>query len=387
MATSDLPTPDDLVQAAQAKLRSKLDPGGTGAVDLRAGSELDTLVSVAAALASRNTSHIAERLKQRSIRSATGADLEAVGQDLKGLKKKLAAAATGFVYVQRTGTAATTIPAGTRFAVPQSGTQKAVVFTADADVPVALGDTGSPTPIAVAATCADKGLIGNVKLTAITNIPDPLPDTTWSIATPPGGALDFGGGADDEDEETYRARLFEAVVEPGTAAGVKTGAKNVPGVLDATVIEPLDGTLVVVVGDANYLLPAALKTTVTLALNDWRPLGPALRVQPYTVVDVAVTATLYMQRALPNYDTAKLQADAVAAVTTYFKNRAHPDEYFLAAIEAAVMGVHAETQDVVLAAPNADVKRFVDSSYSGLSALTRYVLSTVQVTLSGPLTQ
>lgn len=385
---ADLPTTSDLLDAGQGALRTALDPAGTGAVNLRAGSKNDTLLSVAIALQTRGLSYASARIAAARLSSATDTDLDTVGMDLFGEPRKDVAFAIGTAYLQRSGTAATVIPAGTRVAVPAAAGQSAVVFNTTADVSVGASVLTATAAIQAAAA----GAASNVPLASVTAILDALPDTTWTLYVPISGPPPdtIGFGADAETDDVYRARLQQLAINATVATqyAILQAALAVPGVMYATAVEPLDGTVVLYVGDAQYGLPAAGVTLVTQALLTVRALGLPVLVRPYAATVVSIAARAYMTRALTNYDVAGIQAAAYAAITDLFTGSARAEEYYLSAIEAAVFKGDPEVQDVQLDAPASNSRRPPDTGYGSITALVRYYVtpSSVSITVLPPQT-
>lgn len=395
---STLPTVSDLLSVGQASLRQSIDPNGTGAIDLNPGSRLDIFLSAALALATRNTAHVANRVAARSKQSARGEDLDVIASDLYNTQRKPSNPATGTVYLQRSGSTATVIPFGSRFAVPASGSQPAVTFFASEDVP------SSTTYAAVAVQAVTNGSAGNVALSAITKIVDTLPDTGWSLYVPTVGdpvlagasAPDVIAGGDDGEvgnDDAFVARLnqssFDAAQTPGTYLGMKAAMLEVPGVFDATLISPGDGTIRIFAGDVNYNLSSALKASVLAAAETVRAFGNPVIVLPYTVVNVSVVGNIYMRRPVRNYDSAAIASQAVSNVLDYFTSgRESPDSYFTDKIGAAMESAHAETQSVTLSSPSSSVLPQPSGNYSGVSTINRYVTSTslVKVAVLDPRT-
>lgn len=391
MAT-DLPIQSEMLAIAQQALRSKADPGATGAINLRPGSRLDLFQSCALALASRNTAHVADRVAARSRRSAKGDDLDIIAADIYNTSRKPANKSTGTVYLQRAGSTATVIPAGSRFAVPAAGSQQSVPFAATGDVP------SSGTKVAVPVRCALDGVVGNVQLQNITSITDTLPDTGWALYVPAPGdpvlngaaAADVIAGGDDGedgDDDAFAARLalssFDAAKTPGTYAGIKATVLAVPGISDATVISPGDGSIRIFCGDVNYLLSQALQAAVLAAVETIRAFGNPAFVLPYTVDYVTIVGNIYMNRAVRNYDASAISEQAVANVIDYFKRgRESPDSYFVDKISAAMEAAHDETQSVTLSQPGSDVPPGAPSTYAAASSITRYVTNSSYISIA-----
>lgn len=387
-----LPTPDELLAIGQTALRVGLDGSGTGAIDINPGSRHDLFLSVAVALAARNAAHIADRAAARSPRDGRGDDLDETGIDIYNSPRKPANAAVGTIYLARTSTNATYIPQGSRFTAPASGSTPAVVFSGDRDVPVSAGTLSVAVPL----TCTETGAVGNVLLSSLTAVTDPLPVTDWVPFVPSpghpvlaGGSVDVIGGGDDGEignDLAYSARLlkssFDAATSPGLYEGVLASVLAVQGIFDATVIEPADGTLRIFCGDVNYMLPVALRNAVLAALPRSRCFGVPAFVLPYTVVRVAISGSIYMNRPVNNYDTNAVAQRAVANTVAYFQSgRASPDSYFLSAISAAYETADDDVQSVVLATPGSDVRPASPAAYATLPTINRYVADAASISV------
>jgi uncharacterized phage protein gp47/JayE len=423
MATN-LATPAELATLAQQKLRSLVDPAGTGAVDLSPGSRNDNMISVNTALYTRLMQYAADRASARSLATATGDDLDALVADIYQDARKSANAATGYVYLIRDGssTVATYIPYGTRFAVPATNTQQAVTFFSTQDVVVAsgAGTVHSGGSIAVPCQCVSADETGNVAVSQITQILDTLPDTTWSLTLPTSSPTFISllssavtsnpfmaGGASAEDDDTFRARIQQSAFDDskrrGTRAAIQAGALSVPGIASVTVVEPGDGTVLVFCGDSSYNLSPTTQAAVQVELENWRAFGVPTLVRPYNVVTVTVNATMYMQQPLQNYNTSggpgSLQAQAISNIQTYFKSRQRPDEFFGNLIESAIASASSGTQQVVInsistssgAAPDGtgSIRRVADSAYGSVQSMVRYIVTatSLRVNVAPPLTQ
>lgn len=378
---ADLPSTDELVAIGRAAFRAAIDPEGTGTVNLRPGSRNDAALGVMAALGTRLANYAAGRAAARLLSSATGDDLDALGVDLYHEKRKAEAFATGQIRLTRGGSSATSIPAGSRFAVPATDTSAAVVFYAPADVP------SSATSALVPLTAVESGESGNIGTpAAVTTILDPLPDTTWAIDTgyddPPASA--FGGGAPAESDDTYRARLQQLTpnVSGGTRAALVQGSTRVGGVGEVTPIEPFDGTVILYAGDANHVLPQAMSDAIETGLLDWRAFGLPVLPRTYDAQTVQIVATVHMARSVALYTNEDLRGLCTAAVIDYFARRERPDEYFLNGIESALFAGHPEVQNVVLTTPSVDVPRPTDASYGAITALARYTVSAASIALT-----
>lgn len=386
-----LPTVDELADRAEQSTRLALDAPGRGDVDLHDGSRLTALVGMQVGLALRVGRYSSDRVIAARTSTAVDDDLDECGLDDFGEDgaRKDATAATGTVRLLRSpGRPATTIPQGSRFAVPATGTSPAVVFNAARTVAVLLNETTVDVPV----VAVEAGTAGNISDPAsVTQVVDVLPDTTWACTAPPAGTV-FGGGDVREDDDTYRARLLSAspdeVREKGTLRAVRFGALKVPGVRFVQAVEPGGGSIVLYVGDPSYALPAALREAVATELLNWRCLGVPVDLRAYTVVDVPVVATIYMARDLSFYSLDTLREAAVVNVLAYFDNRVSADEYFTDMIRSACARVHPEVQRVVVSAPASDQQRVGAPAYAYLATINRYrcTRDNVRVTFANPST-
>jgi hypothetical protein len=248
------------------------------------------------------------------------------------------------------------------------------------------------TTVNVPLEAVDVGEAGNITdPTTVTQILDPLPDAAWAVTTPAAGTV-FGGGAEVESDAVYRARLLQIGTEDndqrGTLRAILAGVLRVPGVRYATVVEPLNGTVVAFLGDAGYALPLALQQAVRTELLDWRCFGPPLDLRPLTPVSVQVTATIYMARTLENYDAAAITAAAETLVLAYMAARPHPDEYFVEMLAGAIAQAHPEVQHVVLTDPAVSALRPADGTYGSATTINHYRVDAgkLRLTLAPPLT-
>lgn len=340
------PTLDEIAHAAEQGLREVLDPGATGAVNLRPGSRNSALVSAITQVSTRLVAHATERAAATRVSTATGDDLDQIATDDYETERLPATRAVGTVYLVRSSAAAATvIPRGSRFAAA------GVVFEATQDVSagVAVGSQRVAAPV----QALQDGTQGNVALSTITTIVDALPDRTWALYVP--ALFDplyppdvIGGGSSRETDDELRARLLDVSPDdtraPGSLAAVRHGARTVPGVRDVLVIEPGNGTLAVIAGDASYALPAAMRRAIELELRKWRAHGVPALVRGFDVRLVTIAATVHLARAVSQYDAGAIATAARARIHEYFAAREHPDEVFADAIVSALHRAHEDVQ-------------------------------------------
>ena len=161
-----------------------------------------------------------------------------------------------------------------------------------------IDETGQ---VMVAAECLETGTIGNVAAGTVVLLGEPLEGVTAVTNPEP-----FSGGTDEEDDDSYRARVIAAYDEPlsGARRDYVAWAKQVPGVGGVYPIPLADGpgTVTVLITDsngepANQTLIDAVQQHIA---PDGRmggglaPIGALVTVDAPEVfeVDIAVTLTL-----------------------------------------------------------------------------------------------
>lgn len=178
------------------------------------------VLSVVLALAHRGVYKVGEeRSKQNLALTATGTDLDLIGEE-NGVPRKGAEAAAVTV----------TIPAADDITVPITATFIAALngqlYTVNGP---AVGVLGSAT---VSLTCTTLGAVGNLQPGDTLNIVSPLPGV-GAIATV--DTVDNVGAEEEEDDE-YRLRVLFAIRATkggGNANDYKTWAEGVAGVVRA----------------------------------------------------------------------------------------------------------------------------------------------------------
>ena len=198
-----------------------------------------------------------------------------------GVDRKAAAFATGtFTF---SGTDTTVIPAGTRVARDSDG----IEYATDA-----LGTiTGGVAHIA--ATAVEAGVAGNMTDPTDVSLVEPIAGITGVILNG-----DFADGADEENDEDYRARILLRVQEPpagGTAADFERWALEVAGVDKAWTfpITPSAGSVTVA-----YLGTAA-SATVEAYIEERMPVTTDLFIEKLTGSAFILPFDMYIQIA-PN---------------------------------------------------------------------------------------
>lgn len=267
------------------------------------GTRYDMIVGAAAAVADRVIGYAADRFKATYVDGAKGTDLTVLADDHYGIERFAAVPASGNVTFTRlapTGVSVT-IPTGTKLATARNAQGVEIRFATSA--PAAWGSgVGGTVTVNVQAQIA--GVAGNVAAASITRILDPLPES-FSVTN----AALLAGGAEVETDDALRARVrgFSTTIRRGTFAALEFGAKEVPGVANATAVEDVTGAATVYVADASGgstgtpqdvvvgLSPdGSMTRTVAIELMNWRAVGAKVGVVggALLTVDVAVQLTL-----------------------------------------------------------------------------------------------
>lgn len=235
---------------------------------------------------------INETGKQNLLRYAKGNNLDHLGA-LVGAKRIPAAAATTTIKVELSAVLGNnaTIPAGTRFTAGDN-----VFFSLDHTMIITAGQlTGQGS-----ATCTQSGSIGNGYLAGqVKTLVDPLPyvKSVSNVTT-------SEGGADIQDDESYRDNIHEAPESfsvAGPEGAYKYHAKRASSqIVDVAVLSPEPGTVEVRPLLVGGEIPGQeLINQVKAALDDKRvrPLTDKVTVLAPTKVEYALNVTVYIDRA------------------------------------------------------------------------------------------
>ena len=246
-----------------------------------------------------------------------GSVVESILADLYGVPRLPGAVATGEVTVTFDGTVTLTIPAGTRFTLPDFS----VDVESTADVNVSAASTAD-VPVA---TTTSTGLVNGAGATATLHLLDAVPYVTAvAISTA------LSGGADPEDDTAYLLRAqtrlsrvtsslvvpdhFAAyVLEDGRASNaVGIGAWDGTG--GAGGMGTDGGHVTVATYGRGAQLSAPVKAELAAAMQAITAAGVTVHVQDSQVTTQNVTATV---KGLAGYDPAQVEADCEAAVAAW----------------------------------------------------------------------
>lgn len=249
--------------------------------------------------------------KQNLLAFATGEYLDHIGA-LTGTYRLQPSAATTSVRLQVSSArgAATLIPQGTRVTAGDG-----ILFALDDAAVIESGEMS----VDARATCTETGTKGNGYLAGELNrLVDPVP----FVATVKNTTAS-AGGADLEDDDSYRERIHEAPEQYSTAG--PTGAyeyftKRASAlVTDVSVESPAPAEVVIYPLLKGGVIPGEeVLKTIDTALNDReiRPLTDKVSVKAPTAVAYNITLSYWIDRSNAT-DAASIQQAAQQAVSDY----------------------------------------------------------------------
>ena len=164
------------------------------------------------------------------------------------------------------------------------------------------------------ATCETAGTVGNTYAGTLSNI-----DNSSDVAATLGDII--SAGADEETDDSLRARFYSQVQNPptsGNAAHYKGWALSVPGVGGAKVF-PLwngNGTVKVLIVNNDMAIESDLEGKVAAYIETVRPIGAAVTVVSPTGKTINITATVKLDGSKTLSD---VQSAFISAVTEYLK--------------------------------------------------------------------
>ena len=216
-------------------------------IDKTQGSYVWDMASACAIELAEVYMQLQEVLKRAFVQTSYGEFLDLLGQHF-GVVRKEATKATG--YIKFTGIPGTTIPVGTRVSTIGDSRINPIEFQTLEDV--TIGDSGEAV-VAIEAVEAGKG--GNVPTGAIVLLSSYIAGVS-SVTNP----SPTSGGTDVEDDESFRARILQAIRDVRTGGNVgdyKAWALEVAGVGKVQVIPCKygTGTVGIVILDSNLEIP------------------------------------------------------------------------------------------------------------------------------------
>ena len=236
------------------------------------------------------------------------------------LQRKAATHATGTITV--TGTAGVSIPVGSVFSTEStSGTASIDFETTEIAV---IGEDGT---VNIAVQCTEVGTTGNVSIGTITMKSSDLPNGITAVTN----TKPTVGGTDEEDDESLIKRIesveqSKSVSYVGSVADYKRWAESVDGVGEAIPIPAQDnsGMVTLILTDANGdpasdTLCQAVYDYIIGAKEDQTDRqtninGNLLTVQPPEMVEISVSATLYLDNTV---SLSEIKNAYLTALTAY----------------------------------------------------------------------
>ncbi|WP_246614708.1 baseplate J/gp47 family protein [Paractinoplanes bogorensis] len=205
-------------------------------VDLSPTSPIRKILEVAAAEDARLWRRLEDLYHANFLSSAVGTDLDRLGEDV-GLGRPFRFA-TGRVTVK-----VTSPQPGREYVLPEGTVLVAPGAVLHTTVVARLSENADTVTVPARAFAAGAG--GDVPAGAITAIDPDYLRHHLGIVAPTGFDVTndqaFTGGAEPEDDETYRARLLGRSRTMWTPAAVRDAVLTVPGVVDVLLSDPLGG--------------------------------------------------------------------------------------------------------------------------------------------------
>lgn len=290
-----------LVTLAEAFLERKL-----GAAD-----PLRHLLYIIALMFGIQSQKINHSARQNLTKYAKGLYLDAQGAQSNTTRLPASAASTIVQFtLSKAQKNSIIIPAGTRV------TSQGSLFFATQEVAQILP---GKTSIQLPAYCTKPGVIGNdIPAGTLTTLVDPIPfvDRVTNISS-------TAGGADIEDDESYRERVQEAperLTTAGPTESYELWAKSASSsIADVKALSPSPGKVDVYPLLKGGIIPGeAMLKQVDAVLNarNRRPLTDHVTIKPPVTVNYAIDLTYYIDKAKAVY-VDKITSQVTAADNAY----------------------------------------------------------------------
>ncbi|WP_298621483.1 baseplate J/gp47 family protein [uncultured Zoogloea sp.] len=306
-------TSQDLFLAARARLLALTDRYTAAAID-KEGNDINILLRIMAGVGEELSLESSAQDLARAlatVASTTDEQVERLCSDLTGGQVRRFGDASAIVDLQwsRQNTYALTLDAGTTASDLQGNVYRLVN-------PISWS-SGQNTPKTVLAEAENTGRQGNVVGGSITKPSSNLGDTTLSVTNPTAAS----GGREQETipELISRARDWFLNAARGTLSAIEYGAKQDPGVVQATATELLfEGNttqlpfyrVTMTIADANGQAGTALANRARAKLQEYRCAGVPVLLVGGSVLYVPLRwqKLVYAK----GYDPASVQAALVA---------------------------------------------------------------------------
>lgn len=300
----------EIVQRMVDYYKAAFGDGLTKLTDFNEGSEARNFLEAVSIPAYELRYWIAFMVRQAFPQTAVKGYLDLLGV-MFNCYRKLAVKATGHVTFTTPGTKSynITIPSGTEV---KTGGVDGVYFVTTEQAVVTAGNLTITAPIA-AVVAGDEG---NVIAGTIDELPNPIDDLTVT------NAAATENGSDEEDDETFRARILEAgqAGQVGTEAWFKSMAESITGVHDAKVISNPDGedfnVKILVNGFETPTPDGVINAVLTLLTNENNKVaGLKITVDKPNYLQTAITATVTL---VEGYNWSEVSANIESNINCYF---------------------------------------------------------------------
>lgn len=305
------------------------------------GSDVNLIVGGQSEVGYAVVLQLIQAFNRLTLDGATGDDLDRYALDRYGqqLPRKGAAAALGGETFTRTNpnNPAGTISAGTLLT---SAAGYPFVTLQPANFTTA---TGAPSDLSVGVNirAAQAGALFQAGPNTIQKFQTPNTAIAFDTSITCNNPLSTAGGADPEDDPTYRNRIrtFWVNARRGILSAIAQGATSVPGVASALATEFIGGTgqpvrlVSLAIADPSGVANLQLAQTVQNALNDYRAAGIQVVVTPSLPLLVAIQLLLVFQAGV---DTVTLGAQVQAAVVNFVNNLPVSAPLYLAQLQSVL---------------------------------------------------
>jgi len=284
--------------------------GNTQITDFNEGSEARNFLESISISAYELRYWIAFMVRQAFPQTAVKGYLDLLGVQFN-CYRKTAVKATGNVTFTTPGVKSynITVPNGT---MAKTGGVDGVYFVTTEQVIITAGNLTVNAPIEALVAGAN----GNVNAGTIDELPNPVDDLTVT------NAAATEDGSDEEDDDTFRARILEAGQggQVGTEAWFKSMAESITGVHDAKVISNPEGeeyNVKVLVNGTVTPTPTEVINAVLALLtsDDNKVAGLKITVDAPNYISTAVTASITI---VDGYVWAEVEADIEANIDCVF---------------------------------------------------------------------
>jgi uncharacterized phage protein gp47/JayE len=355
------PSFQNIYDAIRAEIQSR-NPNLT---DFSAGSVLDAYAGGMAIGADAVMRYAASRFDALFLSRATGADLDTIVLDRINLPRLGASISTARINIMRDGsypTGAITIPAGHPITVTRTdGSVVNATTTSAINIPSGAGPWMLVAGIASTTPGRDRNTDSTATYVLTTTTGTSLPTVGSIIITSSG----LAGGADVEDDASYRARAIEfyGSLTRGTGPSLVVASKQNPQIRYAAYREVINGPYVdtyLYIADSDGNSNSQMEIDVFDAITEWRAMGRAVIVEGAAVEYIPMHITIKIRAGVSTglIDQA-VRVNVISAV-----NSLSPSEVlYLSGVETVVH----QTSPAVLAA---DVVVNSDPSIRQISGIT-----------------